>query len=150
MKLTDVLGYVEFSDHIATCGQPSEDQFTDVARLGYTTVVNLGLMDPRYCLADEAGFVFDLGLEYYHLPVDFNMPTIEDFSKFVEIMDNLDGKRVLVHCAGNYRASCFMALYGCLRKNLDIVHAVMFIHSVWQPNEVWRRFMQEVNPLLVC
>jgi protein tyrosine phosphatase (PTP) superfamily phosphohydrolase (DUF442 family) len=66
MALDDVKNYVAVSDRLGTAGQPSEEQLRDVADAGFEVVVNLGLPDPRYCLADEAGSVHALGLTYHH------------------------------------------------------------------------------------
>ena len=75
-------------------------------------MVNLGLLDPRYCLTDEAGSVAALGLAYHHIPVDFNAPQAEDLLRFFAVMDGAQDQKVFVHCAANYRVSSFVALYG--------------------------------------
>lgn len=49
MPLTDIYNFVPVSDELATAGQPTEDQLLEVAREGFGVVVNLGLLDPRYC-----------------------------------------------------------------------------------------------------
>ena len=54
MPLGDIKNFVPVSDHLGTAGQPSEAQLRDVAAAGFAVVVNLGLLDPRYCLRDEA------------------------------------------------------------------------------------------------
>ena len=41
-------------------------------------IQNLGLLDPKYCLPNEAGAVASVGMLYCHIPVKFDAPTVED------------------------------------------------------------------------
>jgi len=87
MPIDDIKNFIAVSDRLGTAGQPSEAQLRDVADAGFEVVVNLGLLDPRYCLADEAGSVASLGLAYHHIPVDFNAPQPDDLRRFFDAMD---------------------------------------------------------------
>jgi protein tyrosine phosphatase (PTP) superfamily phosphohydrolase (DUF442 family) len=82
MAVTDIKNFVLIDERLATAGQPTEGQLRDVAAEGYAAVVNLGLLDPKYCLADEAGLVASLGMHYRHIPVRFDAPTVDDFRAF--------------------------------------------------------------------
>src|SRR6187397_3087439 len=106
MTLGAIKHFVSVSDMLATAGQPSELELGYVAASGFEVVVNLGLLDPRYCLADEAAVVRALGLAYHHVPVDFEAPSLADFERFTSVMREVSGERVFVHCAANYRVSC--------------------------------------------
>jgi protein tyrosine phosphatase (PTP) superfamily phosphohydrolase (DUF442 family) len=77
-------------------GSRQEAQLRDVANAGFEVVVNLGLLDPRYCLADEAGSVSGLGLGYHHIPVDFNAPQPDDLRRFFDAMDAAQDRKVFV------------------------------------------------------
>ena len=94
---------------IGTAGQPTEDELREVAVDGYRAIINLGLLNPEYCLPDEAGLAAALGLAYRHLPVSFDAPALADFEAFVAQMDAWSDERVFVHCAANLRVSSFMA-----------------------------------------
>src|SRR5438105_13496653 len=98
MAIEDIRNFVSVSGDLATGGQPTEAQLHDVARAGYEVVVNLGLLDPRYCLADEAGLVQSLGMAYDHVPVDFTAPEAADLEKFFGVMEACAQKKVFVHC----------------------------------------------------
>ena len=111
MAIEHIKNFVSLSEQLATAGQPSEQQVQELAREGFEVVVNLGLLDPRYCLADEAGLTGSLGMMYHHIPVDFKAPQFDDLKKFFDVMDESRDKRVFVHCAANYRVSGFIALY---------------------------------------
>jgi protein tyrosine phosphatase (PTP) superfamily phosphohydrolase (DUF442 family) len=116
-----------------------------VAASGFELVVNLGLLDPRYCLADEAGTVERLGLGYLHVPVDFTAPKVEDFVRFERALTESAGKRTFAHCAANYRVSCFVALYGERHLGWSNERALAHVHTVWAPDATWRTFMETVR-----
>jgi len=141
MALADIRNFHAIDEHIGTAGQPTEAQFGDVAADGYAAVVNLGLLDPKYCLPDEAASVASLGLEYQHIPVRFDAPTVEDFRTFAATMDRWQDKKVFVHCAANYRASTFVALYGELRLGWTREQADLLTRKLWPLNDTWRAFI---------
>ena len=145
MALTDIKNFLRIDERLGTAGQPTAAQLGDVAAAGYAAVINLGLYDPKYCLPDEAAVVAALGLEYRHIPVKFDAPTIEDFRAFVATMDAWSGEKVFVHCAANFRVSTFVALYGELRLGWPRARADALAHALWQPNDIWRAFIERVR-----
>jgi protein tyrosine phosphatase (PTP) superfamily phosphohydrolase (DUF442 family) len=151
MALDAIKNFIRVDDRLATAGQPTADQLHEVAAAGFQLVVNLGLLDPRYCLPDEAALVRELGMDYEHLPVHFDAPRIEDFERFVSVMDAQRERTLFVHCAANYRVSAFVALYGELRWQWSREHADAHVARVWAPDEAWRSFIaavRERQPLL--
>jgi protein tyrosine phosphatase (PTP) superfamily phosphohydrolase (DUF442 family) len=142
MQLDQVRGYLEVTPMIVTAGQPSEAQFRLLPALGFRHVINLGLLDPRYCLADEAGLADSLGVRYVHIPVDFSAPGTLSLQRFFGEMDACGGDKVLVHCAANYRVSCYMALYAQVRWGWSQDRADALISGIWVPDDTWAAFMQ--------
>lgn len=132
---------VQVSEHLATAGQPSEQQLRALAERGIEVVINLGLMDPRYCLADERALVAELGLQYYHIPVEFTKPQACELAAFCDVMDAHASQKIFVHCAANYRVTCFVALYGQLRLSWTEQRADTLIRAVWEPDPLWQEFM---------
>lgn len=145
MALTDIYHFVRVSDDLATAGQPSEEQLREAASAGFEVVINLGLLDPRYCLEDEAGLVRSLGMDYVHIPVDFQNPEQDDLQRFFQAMDGTGGKKVFVHCAANYRVSSFVSLYGQARMGWSAEQAEKHVMRLWQPDETWRAFMKRAR-----
>jgi hypothetical protein len=97
-------------------------------------VINLALHDdPRYSLADEAGCVRGLGMDYVHIPVPFNAPTEENLRTFISAMDAHKGKTILVHCAANYRVTAFVGLYRVLCEGWAADKAFEPMRTVWEP-----------------
>lgn len=137
--------FVSLGRNLATAGQPTEDQLLAVRDAGFEVVVNLGLLDPSYCLADEARSAAALGMAYEHVPVDFHNPLAVDFLAFRDVMRRARGRRVFVHCAANYRASCFVALFAEIDLGWSRARADAHVERVWEPNDVWRQYLSDVR-----
>jgi protein tyrosine phosphatase (PTP) superfamily phosphohydrolase (DUF442 family) len=142
VAITDIRNFLPIDERLGTAGQPTEEQLGDVAAEGYAAVVNLGLLDPKYCLADEAGLVASLGMDYRHIPVKFDAPAVDDFRAFVTALDDLGDKKTFVHCAANYRVSAFVALWGELRRGWPRARADEHARRLWAPNETWLAFLE--------
>jgi protein tyrosine phosphatase (PTP) superfamily phosphohydrolase (DUF442 family) len=109
--MSEIKHFLTISDRLVCAGQPSEHQLVEIATQGFQVVINLGLSDGKYALADEADSVTRLGLTYFHIPVQFDNPQIGEWQSFRSVMDQQQGKKVFVHCAANYRATAFTGLY---------------------------------------
>jgi protein tyrosine phosphatase (PTP) superfamily phosphohydrolase (DUF442 family) len=142
VAITDIRNFVPIDDRLGTAGQPTEEQLRDVAAEGYAAVINLGLLDPKYCLADEAGLVASLGMSYRHIPVRFDAPAVDDYRAFVAAMDELAGKKTFVHCAANYRVSAFVALWGELRRGWPRERADEHARRLWTLDATWLEFLE--------
>ena len=140
MAIEDIKNFRQVDELLGTAGQPSESQLREIALTRYEVVINLGLLDPKYCLPDEAGLVSGLGMEYHHIPVVFGGPRVSDFERFVEIMDSCRGRKVFVHCALNWRVSAFVGLYGEMRLGWSRTTADAHIRTFCEPDEVWKEF----------
>jgi protein tyrosine phosphatase (PTP) superfamily phosphohydrolase (DUF442 family) len=143
--LNEITNYLALSDRIGTAGQPTESQFQAVKAAGYETVINLALFSSTGALPNEREVVEGLGMEFLHIPVEWDAPTAEDAARFFSAMDEREGRRVFVHCAMNMRVSAFMHLYRTLRKGMPPDEAEKDLLRIWEPNDRWRAFMEEVR-----
>jgi protein tyrosine phosphatase (PTP) superfamily phosphohydrolase (DUF442 family) len=140
--INDIYNFRQAAPDLATSGQPKESQLADIAAAGYEVVINLALHDdPRYSLPDERASVHSLGLEYVHIPVQFDKPARQDLLAFFEVMEHKRGRRVWVHCAANMRVTAFVSLFRVLREGWGTDNAFALMHEIWQPNEIWSRFI---------
>jgi protein tyrosine phosphatase (PTP) superfamily phosphohydrolase (DUF442 family) len=133
----------KISDELSCAGQPTGEQLKQLAAENYRVIVNLGLLNTRYALPDEAGLVSELGIDYYHIPVDFEKPQLTELTDFIAYMKQQAGKKTMVHCAANYRASVFTGLYLLAAGEMDEQEMEDFIEDIWQPNTVWQQFLEE-------
>jgi protein tyrosine phosphatase (PTP) superfamily phosphohydrolase (DUF442 family) len=142
--VSSIYNYREVEPMLATAGQPTEEQLCAVARDGFEVVINLALHDdPRYSLQDETASVTSLGMEYIHIPVNFQSPTESDLQAFFAAMDAHHNKKILVHCAANKRVTAFVGLYRINRLGWPADKAFALMHSVWEPDPVWTTFISE-------
>jgi protein tyrosine phosphatase (PTP) superfamily phosphohydrolase (DUF442 family) len=139
----EIKNFLEISDRLACAGQPDESQLAMIADHGFEVVINLGLSDGKYALQDEAASVTALGLQYYHIPVQFESPQLSEWKSFMETMKQHRAKATFVHCAANYRATAFTGLYLFATSELNQDGLYSFIAQIWQPNPVWHQFIEE-------
>ena len=95
------------NERLTTSGQPTEKQLSELQGLGITHVINLGLHDHERALPNEAKSVSSLGMEYIHIPVDFDNPTASDFEQFCEALLEVGASPVHVHCIANLRVTAY-------------------------------------------
>ncbi len=145
-ELTTIINFRLLSDDLLTGGQPTEAQLAAVAAAGCEVVINLGRLDPAYALPDERGTVAGLGMIYEHIPVVWTQPTAADLDAFFAALERHAGRRVLVHCAANYRASAFILLYRVLRQGWQLEDALPDLQAIWAPAEypAWQAFLERM------
>jgi protein tyrosine phosphatase (PTP) superfamily phosphohydrolase (DUF442 family) len=145
-SLSEIYNFRAVDESFGTSGQPTESQFQAIREAGYEAVINLALPTSDNALGQEGSIVTSLGMSYVHIPVDFKAPTSRDFRAFCGVMDAFDGRRVFVHCAANMRVSAFVFLYRVLRMHISRSEAELDLRAIWQPDEVWTRFIQDHLP----
>jgi protein tyrosine phosphatase (PTP) superfamily phosphohydrolase (DUF442 family) len=141
--MREIKNFLQISDRLACAGQPDESQLATIADHGFEVVINLGLSDGKYALRDEAASLAALGLQYYHIPVQFESPQLAEWKSFMETMKQHQAKTTFVHCAANYRATAFTGLYLFATSELEQEGLYSFIAQIWQPNPVWHQFIEE-------
>ena len=147
MSIQDIYNSLKVNDQVTTSGQPTITQLESAAKEGIATVINLGLLDQSYSLEDEAGLVRALGMNYYHIPVEWDHPTEEDYEKFEDLVNHLPAGKLLIHCAANFRATAFYALYGLRNLEWTESRAEELMSPIWSGSHypVWQEFIQRVK-----
>jgi protein tyrosine phosphatase (PTP) superfamily phosphohydrolase (DUF442 family) len=140
--IEDILNYRYISDQLATSGQPTAQEFAMIKSAGFPTVLNLAPPTASNALPEEQAIVTTLGMEYINIPVIWENPTLEDFSRFCAVMESHQGQPIYVHCAMNMRVSAFVYLYRHLILNLPASEAYQPVTTIWQPNEIWQKFIE--------
>jgi protein tyrosine phosphatase (PTP) superfamily phosphohydrolase (DUF442 family) len=140
-SLSDIYNFREVDATLLTSGQPTEGQLASVAQGGVQVIINLALQNSPSALKDEAAAVAALGMGYIHIPVEFSAPTEGDLLAFFAAMDASRERKLLVHCAANKRVTAFLGLYRVLRQGWSHDDAFALMHSVWEPDATWARFI---------
>ena len=147
MSLTtpeQIRNFYVLGDDIATGGQPLPDQFAALKKAGFDMVINLALADSPGAVKNEVDIIHDLGMIYKHIPVNFHAPMPDDLDLFFRNMEFHRGKRIFVHCALNWRVSCFMFLYRTVKCGCPVEQAMRDLHAIWQPDAIWQHFIDTV------
>ncbi|MBU7582998.1 MAG: protein tyrosine phosphatase family protein [Nostoc sp. TH1S01] len=142
--LAEIYNFLSISDTIATSGQPTAEQFAAIKAAGYQLIVNLALPTSSNALLNEQEIVESQEMQYVHIPVEWENPTLENVTKFFGVMETNSDKKIFVHCAANMRVSAFMYLFRRIHQGLNDATAEQDLHKIWVPNEVWQKFIQEV------
>lgn len=135
-------------DWLWSSGQLSESDIAELPGLGIDAVVNLALPASSNALPGEAELITGKGICYFQIPVVWESPQIDQAQIFFKLLDSLKGKKVWVHCALNMRVSAFIYLYRKLKLHEDEASASVPMKHIWQPNEIWRTFIQNAEKAL--
>lgn len=138
--------YRKINDSVATSGRVEPAQLAQLAAAGVEVVINLMPDSSQYAVPGEREMVENQGIEYLYLPVDFAAPTLADYDRFGQLMAMVGRRRVLIHCAANFRVSAFYSRYAIDRGLWSPEEADRFMLSIWQPQEhpPWPRWLEEV------
>ncbi|MBQ13698.1 MAG: phosphatase [Gammaproteobacteria bacterium] len=141
--LAEVLNFRQYNENFASSGQPTVDQFQTIKDNGFERIVYIAFTNGN-AVPDEDQIVKGLGMEYMQVPVDFGNPLPSDFYAFADSVQRDTGKKTLLHCAVNARATAFSFLYRVIYDDVAVIDAKADMNTVWQPNAVWRDFIFEV------
>ena len=141
--LPDIANYREYSPTFSSSGQPTAEQLSAVAEAGFGRVIYLAFSDNQTAIETEDRVVKSLGMDYVHIPVDFDKPTLKDFEDFAAILNRDKHERTLLHCQINLRASTFSFLYRVIYGGVPMAKAKQDLDAIWVPDEVWYKFIVE-------
>ena len=139
-----LLNRIEYSPSLTASGQPTAEALELAARSGYSRVIFLAFTNHQNALEHEDVIVKALDMEFIHIPVQWEAPSLADFDAFAAAMKVPTQQRTLLHCEVNFRASVFGFLYQVIYEAVPIDEAIAMMHTIWIPNEVWEDFIVQV------
>lgn len=140
--MEEIINYIKINENLATSGQPTEKQFEDIKSEGFEVVINLALHNASNAIENEDKTVTDLEMAYFHIPVDFENPTVYQASIFLSTLKALENKKVWVHCALNYRVTVFIYLYHKHIINTPFEEINFKVFDEWTPCDKWQTVMK--------
>lgn len=143
MALIEIRAFFQATPTLATSGQPTREQFAEIAVAGYEVVINLAVPSSTGAIVDEADVVSGHGMEYIPIPVVWEKPTREDLLRFFEVMEAKQEFKIYLHCAANMRVSAFLFLYRVLRLGMSEKEAERDLHRIWRPEGWWEAFIED-------
>lgn len=132
---------VAVSEKLVTAGQPTAESLATLSKQGFQAVINLAPPTVADAIANEPQIIRDQGLEFISIPIQWSNPTESDFQTFADNMKRLQGKKVLVHCQANMRASAMTFLYRVIVAKEDPALAYETMLKVWTPKNQWKEFV---------
>lgn len=145
--MNQVRAYFKVNEHLSSSGQPTEEQFSEIAKNGFDVVINLAMPTSDFAIENEEAIVNDLGMSYFHIPVHWEAPLVSDVENFFSVMQSFENKKIWVHCALNMRASCFVYLYKSCILRLPELEARYPMVEIWQPSGAWQELIAKVKHL---
>lgn len=143
--MESIRGFIRISDKLSCAGQPTQEELADARTSGVTFVLNLAMSDSDFALADERAVVESLGMDFVHIPIPFAAPTIEHFLQFERELLLRHDQVILVHCAYNWRASSFAALYAERQLGWSSERADALRCALWTPDERWASWASSIR-----
>jgi len=143
MSVDQAYNFKQASALVSTAGLLSVEQLGELGSEGYQAVVNLLPPSSEYAIDNEQSIVEQQGIEYTNIPVDFSAPTDTDYQQFAARLGQLSDKKILIHCAANYRVSAFYSIYANREMGWSGQQAREFIVSIWDLGDhpVWAEFV---------
>jgi len=131
----DIIGQAQImnllapEENILSSGQPTAEQFQVLADAGIKHIINLRA--PEEMEFDEGALVQSLGMEYHSIPVAVSAGiTRENAQALFNLMDELQGQPVVIHCASGQRVGALIAISAQQNQGLD-ADAAMDEGSRW-------------------
>ena len=142
--MNGIYNYLKYDENLSSSGMPTPEQLKEAAEAGVRVVINLATSKSEGAIPNEAELVAGLGMEYIHIPVEWNEPTRRNLDDFLRAMESHRDDKVLVHCQANFRATGFVALYRILRLGWNKEEAFHDLRRIWNPEDypVWQAFIE--------
>jgi protein tyrosine phosphatase (PTP) superfamily phosphohydrolase (DUF442 family) len=141
-KIRFMVNYLPLSSHLLTGGSPTLPDLADLRAQGVEVVINLALATSPDAIPDEAAEVAKLGMQYIHIPVIWETPTLENLQDFFAAYERCAERITFIHCVKNMRVSAFVYLYRVLRQSADPQEAYYDMAQIWEPEGTWATFIE--------
>ena len=147
MSIDQAYNYRAVSDTVATAGVLKPKQLAALGNAGIEVVINLMPDGSEYAVKDERQIIEGQGIEYWYLPVDFSAPKLEEYQQFKEKLRQSEGRKLLIHCAANYRVSAFYSRYAIESGRWTTEESDRFMLLIWQPGDYpgWTEWLDKVQ-----
>ena len=134
---------VAVSPTLVTAGQPDRDSLQRMKAAGYAAVISLAPGNTADSVSDEASILKAQGVEFAHIPIPWQAPAAEHLEATAAVLRRFEGKKVLVHCQLNMRASAIVFLYRAIDARENPTVAWADVKKVWTPDGKWAAFIDD-------
>ncbi|MCF6191505.1 MAG: protein tyrosine phosphatase family protein [Cocleimonas sp.] len=146
MNITKAYNFINIDERVSSSGLIITVDLQSFVDEGYKCVINLLPDDNEHARKGEKESFVTLGIDYHYIPVVWEAPTKADYEAFEASMVATQDKKLHIHCAANYRATVFYAIYAhkYFSWSADKINA--FTNEVWALSDypVWRAFVDKM------
>ena len=128
---------------LVTSGQPTVPALRNLAQLNFGAVLYLAPFTVNDAVREEPALLQAQGIDFSHVPIPFGEPTEDLFLKASEQILRFKGKRTLVHCQVNMRASCMVFLHRVIVEKELPAPAYEAVSKVWSPHGPWMSLLKQ-------
>jgi protein tyrosine phosphatase (PTP) superfamily phosphohydrolase (DUF442 family) len=133
---------VAITPQLVTSGQPSPQALAALGQMGFQAVVYLAPSSAPDAVKNEPELLASQGIEFIHISIPFSAPEERHAIAVSAALQRLHGKKVLVHCQVNMRASSMVFLHRVLHGKEDPARADEPVAKVWSPDGAWRQLLR--------
>ncbi|MEB3865964.1 MULTISPECIES: protein tyrosine phosphatase family protein [Acinetobacter] len=145
-SLAQIPNFSVIHEHLFSSAQPSIEQLKLIKEYGCSIVINLALSNAPNHIENEDRICLDIGLNYIHIPIDWETPSAEQCLLVLDLIDHLvQNEIVWIHCTKNDRSSCLMYVYRQFYMNMDMPTSQDLLHVTWEPNETWTGLIHSIT-----
>ena len=145
-SLSQIPSFSIIHEHLFCSAQPSVEQLKLIKEYGCSAVINLALSNAPNHIENEDRICLDIGLNYIHIPIDWETPSAEQCLLVLDLIDHLiQNEIVWIHCSKNDRSSCLMYVYRQFYMNMDMPTSQDLLHEIWEPNETWTGLIHSIT-----
>lgn len=115
----DIDNFAKVNDTYYRGGQPEDEDYADLAKLGVKTVINL--IGDDELDEEEQRYVEARGMRFVSIPMlTRKNPTPEQLERFLSIVNDPESQPVYVHCVGGrHRTGVMTAIYRMTRDGIS-------------------------------
>jgi protein tyrosine phosphatase (PTP) superfamily phosphohydrolase (DUF442 family) len=126
---------------LVTAGQPDRASLQRLKAEGYAAVISMAPGNTADAVSDQAAILAAQGIDFVHIPIPWQAPEARHLEAMATAMQALKGKKVLVHCQMNMRASALTFLYRTIYEKEDPARAWADVKPLWTPTGQWADFI---------
>ena len=109
-----IKNFLRVNEQVCTGGQPTMDDLAKMKAQGIKAIINLR-MASEYNAEEEAAKAKELGLRYFHIPVNGAEPKAENADEFLKVTDDPKNRPAFIHCAAANRVGAFWMIRRVLK-----------------------------------
>ncbi len=143
--VNNIYNYYQYSDTLASGGQPTPEQLEALKSEGFQLVFSISPASTRNYLDAEASITERLGLEFVHYPVDCSNLKETHYKVFSKILLGFADKKVFIHCGGNIKSSSLIHMFKVLEMGIDEEESLQELKTIQMPEQKWFTYFRQMG-----